>query len=206
MRTVAGVLLAAGSGARFGADKLLAQDAAGTPVGVGAARALRRALPWAVAVVRPGAPERARRLSAAGLTLVVNARPEAGLGASLARGVAATAGARGWVIALADMPWIRPVTIRAVAQALLAGASIVVPEYRGRRGHPVGFGAAHRETLLALDADRGARDLLAHRSGEVLRLAVDDLGVLMDVDTPADLDCATPPPRAVDGLPPCGQY
>ncbi len=194
MSAVAGVLLAAGSGARFGADKLLVRDAAGVPVGVAAARSLCLALPWAVGVVRPGAPERARRLSEAGLTLVLNIRPESGLGSSLARGVGVTAEARGWVIALADMPWIRPGTIRAVAQALLDGASIVVPEHRGRRGHPVGFAAANREALLALDGDRGARDLLAHRPGDVLRLAVDDPGVLMDVNAPADLGRTAPLP------------
>ena len=47
----------------------------------------------------------------------------------------------GWVVALADMPWIRTETIAAVADALARGAMIAAPDYAGVRGHPVGFAA-----------------------------------------------------------------
>jgi len=49
----------------------------------------------------------------------------------------------------------------------------------------VGFGAEHREALMSLDGDSGARSLLM--SGRGVRLDVDDAGVLRDVDTPGDL-------------------
>src|SRR5581483_1569221 len=93
--------------------------------------------------------------------------------------------AEGWIVALADMPRIQSSTIEAVARALDGGASLVAPFYAGQRGHPVGFGAGHREALLSLDGDSGARALL--KSERVMRLDVDDAGILRDVDTPEDL-------------------
>ena len=55
----------------------------------------------------------------------------------------------------------------------------------GQRGHPVGFGIEHRDALLALDGDTGAKSLLM--SQHVTRVDVGDPGILRDVDTPDDL-------------------
>jgi molybdenum cofactor cytidylyltransferase len=67
-------------------------------------------------------------------------------------------------------------------------ARIVVPEYRGTPGHPVGFGAAHLPALAALTGDRGARAVLQASATAPVRIDVDDPGVLRDVDRPEDLD------------------
>jgi molybdenum cofactor cytidylyltransferase len=107
------------------------------------------------------------------------------MGASLAWGVRAAPAAAGWVIALADMPWVRSQTIAAIVAALRAGAPIAAPECRGRRGHPVGFAAAYYPQLSVLSGDEGAKRLLGEQS--VVLVATDDEGVLRDVDTRADL-------------------
>jgi molybdenum cofactor cytidylyltransferase len=91
------------------------------------------------------------------------------------------------------MPWIAPETIAAVARSLEAGASIVAPSYRGQRGHPVAFGAGYRAALLALDGDRGARELVQDAKSSLELVEVDDPGVLRDVDAPADLDSESRP-------------
>jgi molybdenum cofactor cytidylyltransferase len=83
------------------------------------------------------------------------------------------------------MPRIAVSTVEAVARTLDGGASIVVPFYQGQRGHPVGFGSEHRDALIGLDGDTGARALLS--THQVARLDVDDPGILRDVDTPEDL-------------------
>ena len=85
------------------------------------------------------------------------------------------------------MPRVRPDTIRAVAEKLATGAGIVVPSYRGERGHPVGFGSRFKQELLSLSGDAGARALLKLHADQLVRLDVDDPGVLQDVDTPSDL-------------------
>ena len=192
---VAGILLAAGSGSRFGGAKLLAPlraashgIPAGTPVGVAACRHLVAAIRDVVAVVRSGDEALAARLRDAGARTIACARAHEGMGVTLAAGVAATANAGGWIVALADMPWIAPDTIAAVAAQLHDGASIVAPRYRGRRGHPVGFSAAHYAALVALTGDEGAKAILAAHGDAVAWIEVDDPAVVRDVDRPEDLN------------------
>lgn len=187
---VIGVLLAAGLGTRFdpsGQDsKLLAALPDGTPVAVAAARRLRAVMPEVIAVVRPGAEVLAERLAIVGCRVLVAAEAAQGMGASLAAAVRASRDAGGWLVALGDMPWVAPASIRAVARELASGRNtIAAPHHQGRRGHPVAFAAVHRDALAALDGDTGARALLlAH---EVAEVEVDDPGVLRDVDTRDDL-------------------
>jgi molybdenum cofactor cytidylyltransferase len=185
---IAGVLLAAGAGRRFGGRKLLHPLPGGSaPLGILAWEHLRSALSWSVVVVRTGDEEVGALYRAAGAQVVVSAEAERGMGHSLASGVRATASAAGWVIGLADMPRVQPQTIRMIAQALASGARIAVPVYQGARGHPVGFSASLRDRLLACAGDAGARALLQEHAAEVVKVAVDDCGVLQDVDTPEDL-------------------
>jgi len=191
---IVGILLAAGAGTRFGGAKLLAPlpaaahgVSAGTPVGVAALRHMLAALPETVAVVRPGDALLDGALTQAGARVLECRNADRGMGASLAAGVTAAANADGWIVGLADMPWIDPATIDAVAGALRDGALLAAPTCNGERGHPVGFSARYRESLLALDGDEGARAVIA-ANRELLRLvAVTDTGILHDVDSPADL-------------------
>jgi molybdenum cofactor cytidylyltransferase len=194
---LAGLLLAAGAGARFGGSKLLAPlphpshgVAAGTPVGVAACLHLVAALPRVVAVVRPGDLALETALRGTGAEVIVCAAAHEGMGVTLAAGVAATADADGWVVALADMPWIEPATIAAVAAGVRDGSSIVAPAYEGRRGHPVGFSRAHYAALAALSGDEGARSLVAAHPQLLETVAVDDPGVVLDVDRRGDLAAA----------------
>lgn len=109
------------------------------------------------------------------------------MGYSLAAGVAASRDARGWLVALADMPCIRVATLQAVAELIGGGAALAAPSYAGRRGHPVGFAARWRGALLALEGDEGARAILEQSRFLLHVLETDDPGVLQDVDSPADL-------------------
>ena len=191
---IVGVLLAAGQGSRFGADKLLAplpSPSFGSPepgiVGAKACAALAAVLPTPIAVIRPGDHRLAMVLQAHGADVIECPRAPEGMGASLACAVAAAPDAIGWVIALADMPWIRPDTIARVADAIAGGAIVAAPFYDGRRGHPVGFGRACHAELVGLSGDEGARAVLARHAGDLWQIPVDDPGILRDVDTPADL-------------------
>ncbi|MET0071239.1 MAG: nucleotidyltransferase family protein [Candidatus Thiodiazotropha sp.] len=187
MSGIQGILLAAGTGQRFGRHKLLHPLPSGDSMGVAAARSLIAALPNTLAVIHPQDRQLADLFTALGLSLVVNSEAEQGMGRSLAAGVGASADASGWVVALADMPWIAADTIRGVALALERGASMAAPAYRQCRGHPVGFARQWREPLLALQGDAGARRLLAAHPDELLLLPCDDPGVLLDIDHEDDL-------------------
>lgn len=187
MARIVGLLLAAGQGRRFGGDKLLQPLADGTPVAVAAARALKAACADSIAVLRPEQDALAALLEAEGLRVVRCAAARSGMGYSLAAGVAASRDARGWLVALADMPCIRVATLQAVAELIGGGAALAAPSYAGRRGHPVGFAARWRGALLALEGDEGARAILQQSRFLLHVLETDDPGVLQDVDSPADL-------------------
>jgi molybdenum cofactor cytidylyltransferase len=162
------IVLAAGKGERFKASGAT-QDKLQTPL--------------------CGMPVRAHVLAAvqaSGLPCYVVERVHtahlgnAGMGDSIACGVAATPDAQGWLILPADLPLIQPRTLLAVAHALQRHA-VVLPHYEGQQGHPVGFSAACRAALLGLSGDQGARSVVAQH--EACRLAVDDEGCVLDVDT-----------------------
>ena len=190
---VVGILLAAGRSTRFGADKLtqpLPDD--GEWVAVRACRNLLQGVDRVVAVLRDGQEALRLEFDRVGADVVVCENAEQGMGTSLAVGIARNPEASGWLVALADMPWIAPETIGAVATAIRQGAGIAAPTFQGTRGHPVGFASAYRESLLSLSGDRGARSLLQGRAAEVCLVPCDDPGVLLDIDTPADLLARAP--------------
>jgi molybdenum cofactor cytidylyltransferase len=184
---ICGILLAAGASKRFGSDKLLHPLDGGTLVAAAALANLRAAIPHVIAVVRPGSAMLENLLSEAGATVIQCINAADGMGASLAAAVGASGGVSGWVIALADMPFIRPHTIAKIAESLSAGAAIVAPVYRGERGHPVGLSARFRPQLEALRGDEGARSVLKEHAGLIKLIEVDDPGICSDIDTPDDL-------------------
>lgn len=149
-------------------------------------RTLRAAVEQVLAVVRPGQAELASMLAESGAEVVVFPEAEQGMGASIAHGVRSSPQAEAWLVALADMPWIKRETVRRVAQALGAGSPLVIPVHAGRRGHPVGFGAMFRTELCALQGDHGARAILDRHPRHQLLLPCDDPGIYRDVDTPHD--------------------
>lgn len=181
----AGILLAAGSSKRFNGNKLMhALD--GTPIALRSAAALIAALPGAVAVTRSGSPLKPL-LEAEGFRVMECERADEGMGASLAAGVAATRGANGWVVALADMPYIQSESHQRIARALAGGAELVAASYKGERGHPVGISARFRDELMALEGDAGARNIIRANPGLLTLVECDDPGVLRDIDTREDL-------------------
>lgn len=125
---------------------------------------------------------------ASGLAWHLEDRGHPGMGDSIAAAVRATAQAAGWLILPADLPLVRPESLQAVAQAL-SNYPVVLPLHAGAKGHPVGFGPACREGLLGLSGDVGAASVLRQWQalGQVLTLALDDAGIVTDIDTLDDL-------------------
>ncbi len=181
------ILLAAGAGSRFGGGKLLHPLEDGVAIAAHAARNLQAAGLAVTAVVRPGDFPVAELLEQEGCMVTVCADAAQGMGVSLAHGVGITRDAGGWVVALADMPRIRPETIARVVQALAAGAEIAAPAYQGDRGHPVAFGVRFLHELQALTGDSGARAIVQRNQARVKVIDADDPGVLLDIDRRSDL-------------------
>ena len=185
---VVAILLAAGSATRFGSDKLLHALPHDVPIAIQAARHMRAVFDEnVIVVVRPGATHLSDLMRIEGCEVVTCDKAAEGMGASLACAVRAAGGAEGFVVALADMPFIRSSSIAAVRDALVAGAPLVAPYFRARRGHPVGIAATFRNDLEALEGDEGARKIIAANEKSLLKIPVGDPGVLRDIDTPGDL-------------------
>ena len=192
-----GILLAAGRGRRFDPagihNKLLQRLPGGELVVAASAKKLLAVCPRVVAVVPPddgGVGEVLRQL---GCEVTVCPDADSGMGLSLAHAIRHSLHDRlhdqspgqGWLVALGDMPFVAPSTLHALDAAVREGAAIAAPLFEGQRGNPVAFGARHRDELLALDGDQGARRLLA--SCPVDAIEVDDPGILRDIDVPDDL-------------------
>jgi molybdenum cofactor cytidylyltransferase len=190
--TLCAIVLAAGQGSRYrhiaGAhrNKLLAQCAGRD----GVERAvLEHVLVSVSAVVdkivlltRPEYSSVAELGLRFGCEVVVLDSP--GMGDSIAAAVSAEPDHRGWLVVLGDMPFIHSDTLKSVADSIAADA-ISVPVHQGRYGHPVGFGRGFGPSLMTLAGEKGAKRLF--QGAAVKELAVDDAGVLWDVDAPSAL-------------------
>ena len=194
-RTVHALILAAGSGSRFGGNKLLA-NLHGRPLIAHAAAAVAEAIaagviPGGVAVIPPGATELICHFDTAGLRVVENPAAREGMASSLRRGLEAlgevspAAGAA--LIVLGDQPGLRAdIIARLVAEWRQTGRS-VRPRYRAapsEPGHPVLLDRSLWPLASRLSGDTGLRDLLA---GQPVTL-IDVPGANPDVDTPAQLN------------------
>jgi molybdenum cofactor cytidylyltransferase len=186
---IRGILLAGGASTRFGSHKLLQALANGASIGVRSAGNLIAGVGNALAVVRPGDDRLAALLRAAGCDILVTPCALEGMGGSLAAAIGGSSGAAGWVVALADMPFIQPDTISSVKAAIMEGAIIAAPvlNLSGERGHPVGFGASLAGELMLLSGDQGARAVIGKHRAHLIAIATDDSGIMRDVDVPGDV-------------------
>lgn len=188
MHDISAILLAAGTSTRFGQAKLFHPFQGGEDViGIATAKNLRKIFSNVVVVVRREDKQLSNALLKLDFQIVINEQPDKGMARSLVEGIKATSESSGWLIALADMPWVMPETMHKLKQQLLNGASMVAPVYEKQRGNPVGFSAKWKDELLKLEGDKGARDLLAKHTDELCLVETNDQGVLLDIDYPADL-------------------
>ncbi len=190
----AGLVLAAGFGRRFGADKRRARlgDAhtllAATLAGTGAAFEEL----WVV--LREDDDARALGVPD-DLSVIRSPQAERGMGASLAAGIGhllAASEADSVAILLGDMPWITQATLREL-RSHAHPSRIVLPWYAGERGQPVIFGRAFWPALATLTGDQGGKAVIAAHGQACVHVTVNDSGIVRDVDVAGDLACPSHP-------------
>ena len=200
------IVLAAGKGSRFlGTEHKLAQSlGALTVLGCTLQHAIASHLRVVVVTTQALADVACRSVAARDVIVLPEVgapgQNTLGMGYSISAGVNARPDAAGWLILPGDMPQVQPLTLQTVARELERHA-VAFAQYKGRRGHPVGFSAELYSELSALSGDEGARRLVARYAA--FGVEVDDAGVLVDVDTLADLEgvrragaaAAAPAPR-----------
>jgi molybdenum cofactor cytidylyltransferase len=191
---IAAIVLAAGQSRRTGRRNKLLAEIDGQPM---VARVVDAVAASAAATVVVVSGFEAERLGAAlagrDLTIVHNPRFDEGLSTSLRTGLGALtqSGARvdGVMVCLGDMPGVKSRHIDALISAFdpLEGRAICVPVYQGKRGNPVLWGASLFAEIAGVAGDVGARHLIGEHAEVVCEVAIDDPGVLLDVDTPEAL-------------------
>jgi CTP:molybdopterin cytidylyltransferase MocA len=189
---IAGLVLAAGEGARFGSEPKQLAEFRGRPLLEHAIAAQCHVAELERVVVVLGAC--AERITAAVDFMraepVVCERWREGQSASLRFGLEALRGADRVLVTLGDQPLITPEVVARLTGEPPGTRAV----YNGRPGHPVVLGAEQIEALLSLTGDRGARELL--RGGAEVELG--GLGDLSrDIDTPEDLERLRNEARAV---------
>ena len=185
---IVAILLAAGSSRRFGKDKLLQRLPNNQTVVASTAANLKKATSKVIAVIRPNHVQLENELQALDIRMIVNQHAGSGMASSIVAGILASQEADGWIVALADMPWVKPETIVRIKEMLLQGKSLVAPLHENRRGNPVGFSRQWKEQLLKLQGDLGARLLLTNNLEKLSTFTTDDKAILTDIDYPGDLD------------------
>ena len=136
-------------------------------------------------VVRPGIQWRCPP----GARVVVNPRPSAGMSSTLRVGLKSLDPlTEGVLVGLGDKPALQASTINTLIFARRkSNASVVVPTFHESRGNPVLFDRTLFPLLQKLRGDQGARGFLQKNASMVLEVAVDDPGVTLDVNVPADV-------------------
>ena len=195
------LLMAAGRGSRFDPsgeqDKLLALVDS-VPVVVRAAASVSDC-DHCVAVLAPDKPLLAKALSQTRCERITAADAGLGMGHSIAAGarhLSRLSDVAAVLIMLGDMPHLQHSTVCRLIECFRnqtagtppAPERIIAPSYKGQRGHPVIFGAAHLPALCTLRGDQGAASLL--RSLPIQTIPVDDVGTIHDIDTRDDLTVA----------------
>lgn len=191
---VAGLVLAAGGGTRFGASPKQLADFHGRPLLEWAVRAQCDVAELARVVVVLGADasEIASRVEFGRAETVVCEEWERGQAWSLRCGVAALAAGDGVskvIVTLGDAPLVTPEVIRRFVEEPPRARAV----YGGRPGHPVVLGSEEIAALTSLAGDEGARGLL--RGGP--EVEVGHLCSGRDIDTPEDLEEVRDEARAV---------
>ena len=182
--TVAGLILAAGSGSRLGRPKALV-ELGGERLVDRAVRVLRDGGCDPIVVVSGAAP-----FEIDGVAVLANPDWATGMGSSLRVGLTALADsdAEAVLVSLVDQPEIGAAVIRRVIAAFADGAVVATATYGGKRRNPVLLArGTWAEVARLAEGDEGARPFLAAHADEVMAVECEDLGSPADIDTPEDL-------------------
>ncbi|HLJ88578.1 MAG TPA: NTP transferase domain-containing protein [Candidatus Angelobacter sp.] len=133
-----------------------------------------------------------RQLVLEGVRMVVNPNFEQGMGGSLRLGLSAVSPlSEAALIVLADQPLVLPETFdRLIEHHQRLKPQIVLPTYKGFRGNPVLLDRSVFPELMSLSGDVGCRAIFGSHQEGILKVPVDDAGILLDIDTLDDLDKA----------------
>jgi molybdenum cofactor cytidylyltransferase len=198
--TVSAVVLAGGMSRRMGVPKQLLRIEGKSLLEHTLANVRASAVHEIILVLGFAADEIEKEISPLGLKITRNESYQQGMGTSLRTGLAAVdPQSTAALIILADQPFVRPATLdrliefhesfkRETAKPESARPQIVIPTYRGFRGNPVLLDRTVFPEVRGLSGDVGCRAIFGDHTEGIYRFPVDDAGILLDIDSPEDLE------------------
>lgn len=184
--SVAGLVLAAGGGRRYGGPKALVRHEGSLLVERAVATVRDGGCSPIVVVLGAAAAEVRAQAQLGDVTIVENQGWKSGMASSLRAGLEAVGAtdADAVVVVLVDTPGITPEAVRRVSQKSGRDA-LVAATYGQRRGHPVLLGRDHWAGVATLaNADVGARAYLTARAASVQTVPCEDIADDTDIDVP----------------------
>lgn len=187
---IGAVILAAGMSSRMGGAKQLLRLGEQTLLEQVLENVRAAGIGEAVLVLGHAAETIMNSIAIANVKLVVNNAYREGMGSSLRAGVSALpAEIDGALIVLADQPFVRPATLALLMdQYRKSSAQIVIPMYRGFRGNPVLLDRSVFPEVMELSGDIGCRAVFGNHLEGIVKVPVEDPGILIDVDSREDFD------------------
>jgi len=188
MQKVAAIILAAGRSERMGTPKPLLAIEGSTFLETIIENLKGAGLREIIVVLGHRAMEIKSHLPA-DVKSIVNDNYERGQLSSLKRGLGLlSSDTDAFLMVLVDHPLVSVVTYRAIIDLLEKGAPIVLPKYKGKRGHPVGFSTAYIKELMDAPEDIGARFVIKNNIDNLVELPVYDRNVCFNINTKEDYE------------------
>jgi molybdenum cofactor cytidylyltransferase len=186
------LILGAGFSRRFGADKRRHRLDDGTPMLLATLACYQPVFEQLALVIRVDDKELHTEVETRfpELQIVETERAQLGMSYSLAAGISAVEHWAWVCVGLADMPYVRSETLEQLSQAYQrlsrqdGDTAILQPTFNDQPGHPVVFGAAYFDAMKSIDGDRGARSIIQQHAEHLHTLALDDPGLVTDLDRP----------------------
>jgi len=182
---ISAILLAAGESTRMGQPKQLMPFGQSTIVEGTIDNLLNSAVSETIVVLGYQDEEVRKTVAGKPVKIAINPDYQQGMSTSIIAGLKQIdKRARAVLIALGDQPFVDSQTINSLVEAFIANnRGIIIPVYQGRRGNPVIFAIGYKGELLNLKGDVGGREIIKRHPDDVLEVAVNCEGVLLDIDT-----------------------
>ena len=186
---ITAIILAAGLSRRMGAENKLFLEVNGKPmVEQVIERVLASKAERVVIVTSELSHDRLLKFRGDRVEVVQNHRYQEGMTSSIQSGVATVSNAH-YMICLGDQPTITTNTYNLLMGAfrdIEGNRGIVLPFYEGRKGNPVIFSNSYRDAILTHPEPEGCKELVQANKQHVVKVEVEDAGVLLDIDTRED--------------------
>jgi molybdenum cofactor cytidylyltransferase len=185
MLNISAILLGAGESKRMGIDKLSLPWGEKTVFEHSLDALLRSKVKEVIVVLGGRTGTKVDRIKDKKMRIVINPHYKRGMSTSIRKGLQAIdPGNQGILIALGDQPLIKKRTVNALINAFgKRKRGIIVPSFRGGKGHPVIFHRKYEKELLQLEGDVGGRSIIEKHPEDVGMVQVKSEGVVRDIDT-----------------------